>query len=247
MLDNGWWSEVPPERRLPDSKGSNRAIPATYIVFHTTGSGVIQKALESGAKTEAQQGKFVSNFYVKMKGVSTHFLVDRDGMIWQMVPTTREAWHAGWSEAVKKLYGSHSSPSSDWQKFSQPVNEPNILPQSPVGGYAQWHKSFPGVVSPAQLIPEAARSPNNGSISIDLKAPGYKQDFTPEQIKATARLAAGLCTAMGVPSGRSTWFKHSELEPVRRGSQFTKVSGERRIVERLWDPPFDIDVLLKEV
>lgn len=31
-------------------------------------------------------------------GVSSHYLIDRDGTIWQMIPENRQAWHAGISQ-----------------------------------------------------------------------------------------------------------------------------------------------------
>lgn len=246
MLDSGgWWSDVPSERRVTGLTSGQRTVPATYIVFHTSGSALIQKALESGAKSEAQQAKFVAANYLKSKGTGTHFIVDRSGLVWQMIPVSREVANSAWSDTVRRLYGTRQEPSGEWTRFSQPAGEQNILPTAPDGGYAKWTRSFPGFVSPAQLIPAGAKSPSNGSVFIDLKAPGHKQDFTPDQLRSAASLARGLCSALGSVSSRGTWFKYSDLDPVRRGSHLTKIAGERRVVERYWDPPIDLGLLME--
>jgi N-acetylmuramoyl-L-alanine amidase len=61
--------------------GSRRGTKVDIIVLHHTGSS-------SGAGD-------LKHLSTKLSGVSAHYLVDRDGKVYQLVPEDRAAWHAG--------------------------------------------------------------------------------------------------------------------------------------------------------
>lgn len=219
-----WLSSIPQTRIVKESKDfSARSLPASFVVVHTTGSGVIGQAQAAGKTKPEDIARFACEFYARSgNNVSTHLLVDWEGKVWQMLPLTVEAWHAGWDAKLKELYKTDA-----WQKWSRPVN--GVLGQkAPEGGYAKWKALFPAKKSPLELLPAGASSPNRGSISIDLLARPYKQTWTPEQLAALHSTVADVCAMMGT----KTVYPHSYLDPVTRMTQ--TVNG--KIIEKAWDP-----------
>ena len=220
-----WLDTVPAERRVADPRDfSPRVLTLSYIVCHTTGSGVIGAAQKAGKKSPHDIASFACGFYARGgNNVSTHLLVDWEGMVWQMLPLNVDGWHSGWDAQLKDLYKTDA-----WQKWSRPVNG-TMGQHAPVGNYATWRSLFPGKTSPAQLLPAGASSPNKGSISIDLLARPYKETWTPEQIAAFKQLVADIKAQTGI----SNVYPHSYLDPVTRMTQ--TVGG--KIIEKAWDPP----------
>ncbi len=68
--------------RSPDYRSSNRNSPIDMIVLHSTETD----SLEETAKCFMVE---------KERNVSVHYVVDRDGKIYQFVPENRSAYHAG--------------------------------------------------------------------------------------------------------------------------------------------------------
>ncbi len=68
--------------RSPDYRSSNRNSPIDMIVLHSTETN----SLEETAKCFMVE---------KERNVSVHYVVDRDGKIYQFVPENRSAYHAG--------------------------------------------------------------------------------------------------------------------------------------------------------
>lgn len=68
--------------RSPDYRSSNRSSPIDMIVLHSTETD----SLEETAKCFMVE---------KERNVSVHYVVDRDGKIYQFVPENRSAYHAG--------------------------------------------------------------------------------------------------------------------------------------------------------
>lgn len=76
---------APPHNPLARWAGSpnHNARSATLIVLHYTGEAGVQRALQT-LTTRNLQGP-----------VSAHYLIGRDGTIWQLVAEDERAWHAG--------------------------------------------------------------------------------------------------------------------------------------------------------
>lgn len=227
-----WLPEIPAERRVADPRDySSRSIPLSYIVCHTTGSGVIAQAQAAGKTAPHDIARFACEFYARGgNNVSTHLLVDWEGLVWQILPLNVDGWHSGWDAQQKTLYASDA-----WQQWSHPVNG-NMGKYAPVGDYATWKSLFPGKTSPAQLLPAGATSPNKGSISIDLLACPYGKTWTPEQVTAFKQLVASIKTQAAI----AHVYPHSYLDPITRMTQ--TVRGQ--IIEKTWDPP-EWEVALK--
>jgi N-acetyl-anhydromuramyl-L-alanine amidase AmpD len=83
------------EKWLPISDFSEeRTETITHIVIHFI----------SNAVANPQNPHDIEDAYniLKNTGVSTHFIIDREGEIFQLIPTDRVAWHAGkgkWNES----------------------------------------------------------------------------------------------------------------------------------------------------
>ena len=219
-----WLGTVPADRRITDPRDfSPRTIPLSYIVCHTTGSGVIGAAQKAGKKSPRAIARFACEFYARGgNNVSTHLLVDWEGLVWQMLPLNVDGWHSGWDAQLKELYKT-----DEWQKWSRPVNG-TMGQHAPQGNYATWKSLFPGKTSPAQLLPPGASSPNKGSISVDLLARPYKETWTTEQVASFKDLV----TALKSQAPITQVYPHSYVDPVTRMTQ--TVSG--KVIEKAWDP-----------
>ncbi len=95
MID--WLPSVPHGRRIPDERDfSKRRIPAQYVVVHTTGAGIVQKAFDKGIKDTRGVARYACDYYARSgNNVSTHFLIDWDGTIYQLLDPLQRALHAG--------------------------------------------------------------------------------------------------------------------------------------------------------
>jgi len=87
---DGWW--VDEAHRIPSSKSSTYLQQPKVIVLHWTAA-----PYKTLAENLARIKRWAANAAEKS---STHFSILRDGTIYQLVPTTRAAWHAGASSWV---------------------------------------------------------------------------------------------------------------------------------------------------
>lgn len=71
-------------RDYPSPNFNDRSAPISMIVLHYTALPTCEDALERLSDTTNALGR-----------VSAHYLVDRDGTAYQMVATSKRAWHAG--------------------------------------------------------------------------------------------------------------------------------------------------------
>jgi hypothetical protein len=226
MVD--WLPAVPHERRIPDERDfSQRRIPAQYVVVHTTGAGIVQKAFDNNKKSAQEVARYACSYYARSgNNVSTHLLIDWDGLVWQVLPLTVRGWHAGWKAKVKDLYSS-----TEWQRWSHPLGG-SLTQQAPSGSYQAWKDRFPELSSPKDLLPAGADSPNSGSISVDLLAVAAGGPWTDAQKDTLNSLTLELCERMNVPRSDRTVLAHSFLDPMRR---MTKKRGSE-VLEEAWDP-----------
>lgn len=85
---DGWW--VPEDRRFPSNKSSALKATPEIIVIHWTGG--------TSGSIEARTKRIKEWSESQTEKASVHFEIMRDGTIYQIVPTTRAAWHAGESK-----------------------------------------------------------------------------------------------------------------------------------------------------
>ena len=65
----------------PSPNQDERGIPVDMLILHYTGMKTAQEAIDRLRDPAAQ--------------VSSHYVVDEDGIIFALVPEDRRAWHAG--------------------------------------------------------------------------------------------------------------------------------------------------------
>lgn len=109
------WNElVPTENRFASPNYNSRkpadALP-THIVIHVTGTNDLAS---------------VTGTFLKKESVSAHYLVGRDGALFQFVPDTLRAWHAGVDSSTGKLYRKGKDV---WQRYLR---------------YFGWYHRYPG-------------------------------------------------------------------------------------------------------
>lgn len=109
------WNElVAPENRLASPNRNSRK-PAdrtpTHIVIHVTGTNDLASVTET---------------FSKAKSVSAHYLVGREGTLFQFVPDELRAWHAGIDSATQRLYRKGKDL---WRQYLR---------------YFDWYHGYPG-------------------------------------------------------------------------------------------------------
>ncbi len=72
--------QINSSHKSPNFSGRNNTVKDTIIIHHTGGN--------DGAKT-------VKWFCMKGSSGSAHYVIDRDGTVYQLVPDNKSAWHAG--------------------------------------------------------------------------------------------------------------------------------------------------------
>lgn len=68
-------------RQRPSPNHDARGAPVSFLILHYTGMKTAEAALERLCDPVAE--------------VSSHYLVEEDGTVWQLVEEARRAWHAG--------------------------------------------------------------------------------------------------------------------------------------------------------
>ena len=71
---------------LPSPNFEDRKDLIRFIIIHSTGSNNLAKALDYLIFSKAPNR------------VSSHYLIDRDGSVYRLVPEDKTAWHAGLSD-----------------------------------------------------------------------------------------------------------------------------------------------------
>ena len=124
---------------------------------------------------------------------SAHVVVGKKGEIYQIVPFTKIAWHAG-----KSAYGGRTN----FNNFSIGIELDNAGPLSPVGN--EFVASFGGKYPANEAILKTHRNE---------KSPRYWHVSTEEQIRATEELVMALLAKY--PTIKHI-LGHEEIAPVRK-------------------------------
>lgn len=192
-LDPDWCSFAV---RSPATAKKRNPMPSGVpygIMIHTTGRGVISKAVQRGTTPVDE----ALNYYLKTCGV--HYLNGYDGTLIQMLPDDRFGAHAGVSEIHRK-----KMLSGEWKRdFS--INVVSL-----------WEKRWPGVKSPQHLFPTT--SPNGSYIGVE-NVPKMNLQYTDAQYETLIQLCFERGLAHNWPEG---WHRTSRLLCHEDTSPYTR-------------------------
>lgn len=204
-----------------------RRKPVVAVVMHTTGSGIIGKAL----KANADPLDYAAEYYARPQSYASHYLIGYDGTIVGTVPENLVAYHAGVSKGRRKLYAKGLD---HWRRFVAKgrdlVDTGKVLSR-----YDDWRDRWPELASPLELID--GPSSNGVTIGVDLLAPLPGEKHPTTQIMWARALVIDLVDRykLGTVTGSTTdeleipkraILRHADVDPLTRSS---KRGG--------WDPP----------
>ena len=213
------------DRTQRDLPARSKAVQA--LIIHTTGSGIIGKAL----KANADPLDYAAAYYARPKSYASHYLVGYDGTIVGTVPENVTAYHAGVGKSRRRLYAKGSD---HWRRFVAKGRE--LVDTGQIQSrYDDWAERWPGKASPLDLIDGA--SVNSVSIGIDLLAPLPGERHPTTQIMWARALVIDLVDRydLGTVAGslveeleipKTAILRHADVDPISRSS---KRGG--------WDPP----------
>ena len=197
----------------------SRTKAVTALVVHTTGSGIIGKAL----KANADPLDYAADYYARPKSYASHYLIGYDGTIVGTVPENLVAYHAGVGKGRRKLYAK----GDDWRRFIAKGRE-LVDTGEPQGRYDDWVERWPGLTSPLELLD--GPSVNGQTIGLDLLAPLPGERHPTTQIMWARALVIDLVDRyhLGTVAGSSVdeleipkgvLLRHSDVDPITRSSK----------------------------
>jgi len=203
-------------RDLPERELS----AARAVVVHTTGSGIVIKALKKGADPL----NYAAEYYARPRSFCSHYLVghDAEGGIIGTVPEGLIAYHSG---VASKRVAAYKRGRQYWmcRRWKSGTGLVEMLRHD--GRYRDWAQRWPQVASPLDLVPR--RWVNKRTVGVDLLAPLPGSRHPNEQIVLAAGLINDVCERLEIPIAKGTILRHSDVDPLTRS---TKSRGG-------WDPP----------
>lgn len=192
----------------PDRRRSIEDI--NTCVLHTTGYGkFLERADRKYAGDEQRVGYLFARFQANNLEYKPHFLVDRAGAVYQLVPLGYRAHHTG--SGNRGAYRREG-----WAEVDRKgVN------------VSWWPKRFEGLASPLDLpawepIETASGrkvySINSRSWAVDLLAPKPGEAYTEAQVKALAELVAYGSVNLRHPADALHVLDHSSVNPLDRSN-----------------------------
>ncbi|MBM3466127.1 MAG: N-acetylmuramoyl-L-alanine amidase [Armatimonadetes bacterium] len=206
---------------------SPRTLPPQAVVVHTTGGGIIAKALKAGDEPieralawYSAEKSYTSGYLVGAFGEEGHD--DDDDAVAGIVPDNLVALHAGVGKDRMALYAGGLA------KWTRHVLAEGVLRDTgkPQPRYDDWKARWPGMESPMDILRGFQKGVNARTLSLDLLAPVPGKGHTPMQIQWTASLVADLLKRHNLAPSKLTVLRHSDLDPLARSS----AAGG-------WDPP----------
>ena len=197
------------------------------VVIHTTGSGIVGKAL----KKDVDPLDYAAEYYARKNSYASHYLVGYDGTVVGTVPENLVAYHAGVSKGRRSIYrqGRERWP-RHVKKGRELVDTGKSQPR-----YDDWLERWPDLDSPLDLLP--GRSVNAQTIGVDFLAPLPGERHPQEQVMWVRALVMDLVERykLGTVSGsmvdeldipKEVVLRHADVDPLSRSS-----------ARGGWDPP----------
>lgn len=224
------WNPLVPQANRLDSPNRNSRKPAsllpTHVVIHVTGTDSLDD---------------VRRTFLARNSVSAHYLVGKDGSLYQFVPDAHRAWHAGidsntrriyrrgaaqWTRYLKYFnwYGNYPTDSGYVDGDLRPVwdqTEAAFVTRAGGGRWAEYDYFFtrcPGRDAPVNF--EVDPDPNNYSIGIETLGFGAKapdpQVYPDAMYETLRKLLADLAARYSIPLTRDRVVGHEDVNPIAR-------------------------------
>lgn len=227
---NSWdiWNEiVPTENRIPTKKKNNRKKSIerpTHIVIHITGDNNFEA---------------VKNTFLNV--VSAHYLIDKQGKIYQFVKDIHRAWHAGVRRGQRQLYKRVNFQWMNYIAYFQwyrgypddavyvdedlnnvrDTSEASFVKKQDTSSwelYDYFKERWPNRAFPINF--EVDSDPNNYSIGIECLSIGAKtrdsKVYTEQMYNSLNRLIENLCEKYMIPRSREFIVGHEDVNPIAR-------------------------------
>lgn len=223
---------VPPANRLQNcpNQGERRgfAVP-THIILHITGTDTIEPARR--------------RFMTPGADASAHYIVDKDGSLFQLVVDGRRAFHAGIQTVIKTLYDAGDQRWKDVIGLTLPRRtypadsiflDANLQPTSVEAKQrfvktrdgTPWTTRFRyfedrwGINRNQPWNYENSKLPNDYSIGIEIVSFGATRPsataYTEAMYATLARLVIDLCAKYEIPRAHGRVIGHEDVHPVDR-------------------------------
>lgn len=225
---DGWHPDIPEERRFRTDNFSARGEGTTIkrVVLHITGNDSFN----------AVKNSFVNG------AASAHYLVDKNGQLFQFVSEDHKAWHSGIRQFVQQLYAKGDG---SWRKYLRyfswsreyPANaryfDQNLNPV-PEGSsaalvaredgrawpqFSYFDERWGSNADPVGWLVDGT-NPNNSTIGIEVLSYGSKSAdpsvYTDKMYDTLALLVDEICARHQIPKTREFVVGHEDVNPVER-------------------------------
>jgi len=143
--------------RIPKPRETGKREMTIGLCVHVTGVGIY-----AGKRTEKQALDRALDIYAGKNAPFAHYVIGRDGTLYQIADDAMRAWHAGIDREQRGIYSSGA-----WRrKVSSDV-------------YAAWRQSFPTFDDPLDLV--RGRDPNDVYVSVELQSGPRSSDVPTDE------------------------------------------------------------------
>ncbi|MAK60757.1 MAG: hypothetical protein CMK09_07245 [Ponticaulis sp.] len=228
LWTDGWHPEIPENRKFRTDNFSSRSDGTTIkrVVLHITGTDSL----------EAVKNSFLNG------RASAHYLIDKNGLLYQFVSEHHKSWHSGIKGFVQRLYARGDG---SWRKYMRyfswsreyPSNaryyDENLNPV-PKGStaalvarddgrawpqYTYFDNRWGHASAPVGWLTDGT-DPNNASIGIEILSYGSKSAdpnvYTDKMYESLALLVDDICQRHQITKTRDFVVGHEDVNPVER-------------------------------
>lgn len=194
-------------RLRPQDRGRDRLRDVRDIagcILHTTGYGPGVEALDKRhGSDEATIGHAFAVRQASVLDYKPHFLIGRDGAVYQILPLGLVAFHTGSGHRAAYMR-------PGWAQAQA----------TPARNLSWWHERFPSLSSPLDLPfwRQHAHGINGRSWGLDFLAPRPGETYTYAQVHSAAKLVAYVAHSLGHPVGNMHVLDHSSVNPIDRSN-----------------------------
>lgn len=196
-------------------RGKTKRSKVCGILVHTTGSGLVQKAI----KLKKDPNEYAVEYY-KTSVAYPHYLIDWNGAVFTFCDEMKWAAHAKWTKEESKLYVG-----TDWLRWCELKGE---LKEVNPKAYQAWIDRWGGsrglaYTSPKDILRQIGGTvPNSAYIGIEILD---RKPFNELQHKALSGLTKDICERHKLVNVEyviqgslpQAWLcTHSDVSPIRR-------------------------------